>query len=245
MGEPTCGLGVQIEQLDRQYTEMKSLTLRMIKNSGIPLSVVQSWVQSPPSSLKTLLRSQKRHLCSTTSVDQLFIAISTSWNLFHPTLLEHLISKLGNGDLKARMDHYMDQLHQFCAQTKLGDFLDKWVGVVPPGYQEFVLEFGEGWRERTVEDLEQFRIQLSRVQGGNMCFVKTAKSSGALYSVVLSLPGRLNLQQRSLYDLLRGVSVLRVMVDGKCMLDLEKLVSCSSDIILVFHELSCGLSVTC
>ena len=40
------------------------------------------------------------------------------------------------------MDRYMADLHHFRIQTTLGDFLDKWIGDIPPGYQEFVLELG-------------------------------------------------------------------------------------------------------
>ena len=205
---------------------MTSLALRTIKNSGIPLSTVHGWIQSPPSSLKTLLRSQKGLLLNAANVDKLFVILSAFWNLFHPALLEHLVKKLGNGDLKSRMDDYMKQLHQFRVETRLVNFLSKkWAGKIPPGYQEFILEFGEEWREKAVEDLEQIQVRLSHLLGGNMLFMKTAKSTGVSCSVILSLPGQLNLQQRGLYDFLRAEDVLRVMVDGRCVLDLQKLVS--------------------
>ena len=127
------------------------------------------------------------------------------------------------------MDRYMDDLHCFRIQTTLGDFLDKWVGEIPSGYQEFVLELGEEWREKKVEEFEQFRIRLSRLQsfgGGHMSFMKTAKSSSIL--VVLALPEHLfpiSLGQQVIHDLLRDEKVMRVIVNGQSMLDLEKLVS--------------------
>lgn len=167
-------------------------------------------------------------MLSAANVDKLFTILSAFWNLFHPALLEHLVKRLENRDLKSRMDEYTGQLHRFRAETNLGNFLRmKWAGKIPPGYQEFVLEFGEEWREKTVEDLEQVQTRLSHrdVLGGNMLFMKTAKSSGVSCSVVLSLPGPLNPRQRGLYDILRAEDVLRVMVDGRCVLDLQKLVS--------------------
>ena len=138
------------------------------------------------------------------------------------------MKKLGDEDLKGRMDHYMRDLHHFRTQTTLGDFLDKWIGEIPPDYQEFVLELGEKWRARTIEDFEQFQIRLSRLQSfgsGHMSFVKTAKSSSIL--VVLALPKHLfpiNLREKSLHNFMRHEFVLRMMVDGQCVLDLEELV---------------------
>ena len=127
------------------------------------------------------------------------------------------------------MDRFMIELQRFRIQTTLGDFLDKWVGEIPPGYQEYILELGERWRERTVEDFEKFRIRLSRSQivvGGHMSFMKTAKSSSIL--VILALPKHLfplNLRQKDVHVFLRDEDVLRVMVDGQCVLDLKELVS--------------------
>jgi hypothetical protein len=111
----------------------------------------------------------------------------------------------------------------------LGDFLDKWVGEIPSGYQEFVLELGEEWRKKTVEDFEQFRIRLSRLQsfgGGHMPFMKALKSSSIL--VVLALPAYLfplNLRQKTIHNFFRDDSILRMMVDGKYVYDSKKLVS--------------------
>ena len=123
----------------------------------------------------------------------------------------------------------MADLHHFRIQTTLGDFLDKWIGDIPPGYQEFVLELGEEWRKKTVEDFEQFRIRLSRLQsfgGGHMPFMKTAKSSSIL--ATLALPEQvfpIDVRQTVLQKFLRDENVLRVMLEGQCLLDLEKSVS--------------------
>ena len=233
MGKQSCSLEVQIDQLDEQYIEMESLVLETIKGRKVPLDKVLNWIRFPPTSLRTqfadFLRSQAKLLFSSTTVDELFAIVSSYWNLFHPALLQHLVNKLGDQGIKSRMDRYMDDLYHFRIQTTLGEFLDKWVGEIPPGYQEFVLELGEEWREKTVEEFEQFRIRLSRLQsfgGGHMSFMKTAKSSSIL--VVLALPDHLfpiNIRQTVIHNFLRDENIARMMVDGQCVFDLEKLVS--------------------
>ena len=222
-----------IDRLDKQYIEIEKLVFKTIKRRKVPLDDILDWIRFPPMTLRTqfadLVQTRAKILANVSSVDELFFILSSYWNSLHPDLLEYLISKLEDEDLKARMGRYMEELHHFRIQTTLGDFLDKWVGEIPPGYQEFVMELGEEWREKTVEEFEQFRIRLSRLQsfgGGHMSFMKTAKSSSIL--VVLALPEHLfpiNLRQTVVHNFLRDENIARMMVDGQCVLDLEKLVS--------------------
>ena len=160
MGEPSNGLSVVIERLDEQYVEIQQLVFETIKHRKVPLDVILNWIRFLPMTLRTqfaeLNQGQAKILTSASNVDELFFILSPYWNSLHPALLEYLVKKLGDKELKARMDRYMEELHHFRIQTTLGNFLDKWVGGIPPGYQEFVLELGEEWRERTVEDFEQF-----------------------------------------------------------------------------------------
>ena len=233
MGEPSCGLEVQINQLDQQYIKLETLVLKTIKTHKVPLDEVRNWIQFPPiklrSQLTDYLQSRTKLLSSSTSVDGLFTIVSSYGNLFHPALLQHLVNKLGDEDIKSQMDRYMEDLHHFRLQTTLGDFLDKWVGEIPSGYQEFVLELGEEWRKKTVEDFEQFRIRLSRLQsfgGGHMSFMKTAKSSSIL--VALALPAHLfplNLRQKAIHNFFRDETIMRMIVDGQYVYDSKKLVS--------------------
>ena len=251
VGEPSCGLEVQIERLDQQYTEIERLVLETIKARNVPLKEVVNWIRVLPMSLKTqfaeLLRQQATVISSATSVDELFSFLSTYSNPLHPDLLQHLVNKLGDQDIRSRMDHYMDDLHHFRTQTTLGDFLDKWVGDIPPGYQEFILELGEEWRNRTVEEFEQFRIHLSRLQsfgGGHMSFMKKAKSSSIL--VMLVLPAQLfplNLRQKVVHTFLKDENIMRIMVDGQCVFNLKKLVSVLKSVLKNFVHVTADLGI--
>ena len=69
----------------------------------------------------------------------------------------------------------MKSLSHFYKQTPLGTLLDKWVGEIPSDYQEVTIELGEKWREKTVEDLMQLQVRISRLKsigGGHMPFLK-------------------------------------------------------------------------
>jgi hypothetical protein len=235
VAEPSNSVNVNvvIERLDKEYIEIEQLVFKAIKRRKVPLEDMLNWIRFPPVTLRSqfadLVQARVKLLASVSSVDELFFILSSYWNSFHPDPLGYLINKLEVTDLKARMDHYMEDLHHFRIQTTLGDFLDKWVGEIPSGYQEFVLELGEEWRKKTVEDFEQFRIRLSRLQsfgGGHMSFMKTAKSSSIL--IVLALPAHLfplNLRQKAVHKFFRDDGIVRMMVNGQCVYDSKKLVS--------------------
>ena len=149
---PSISIEEQIEQLDEEYTEIESLVLETIKLHNIPHKTMLKWIQVLPVSLKfqfsELLQKNAKALSNTSSVDELFIIVSPYWNLPHPTFLEHLVKKLADEKLKNRMKKYTNDLYKFRIHTKLGDFIDKWVGGVRPGFCDFIVELGEEWRRK-------------------------------------------------------------------------------------------------
>ena len=213
--------------------QIAKLVFKAIKCRKVPLEDVLDWIRFPPMALRNqladLVQTQPKVLANVSSIDELFLILSSYWNLLHPDLLGYLVNQLEDTDLKARMDRYMEDLHHFRLQTTLGDFLDKWVGEIPSGYQEFVLELGEEWRKKTIEDFEQFRICLSRLQsfgGGHMSFMKAAKSSSIL--IMLALPAHLfplNLRQKAIHNFFRDENIVRMMVNGQYVYDSKQLVS--------------------
>ena len=174
----STSLEEEIKQLDEEYTEIESLVLKTLKCRNVPHKTMLEWIQVLPMTLKSqfseLLQRNAKALSNASNVDELFMITSPFWNSFHPVLLEHLVNKLADEKLKSRMKKYTDNLHRFRVHTRLGDFIEKWVGDIPQGFDEFAIEFGEEWRERTVEDFERFRTHLSRHQciGGHMTYVK-------------------------------------------------------------------------
>ena len=224
----SISLEEEIEQLDEEYTEIESLTLDTIKQRNVPHKTMLKWIQVLPMTLKSqfseLLQRNAKALSNASNVDELFIIISPYWNSLHPTLLAHLVKKLADEKLKCRMKKYTDDLYKFRVRTRLGDFIEKWAGGVPSGFDEFVLELGEEWRERTVEDLEQFRVHLSRQQciGGHMTYMKKVMPGSIFVELVLPqccFPLTFN---RDMQKFLREGGVLGVYVGGLCILDLHQ-----------------------
>ena len=224
----SISLEEEIERLDEEYNKIESLVLKTLKFRNVPHKTMLEWIQILPMALKSqfseLLQRKAKALCNASSVDELFIIISRYWNSLHPTLLAHLVKKLADGKLKSRMKKYTDDLRKFRVRTQLGDFIEKWMGGVPPGFDEFVLELGEQWRERTVEDLEQFRIRLSRQQciGGHMTYMKKVMPGSIFVELALPQCCFPLIFGGDMQKFLREEDVLGVYVGGLCILDLHQ-----------------------
>ena len=221
-------LETKIIHLDEEYTEIESLVLQTIKLRKVPHDTMREWIQVLPMTLKSqfseLLQRNAKALSNASNVDELFIIVSPYWNSLHPTLLSHLVNKLADEKLKSRMKKYTDDLCKFRINTRLGDLIEKWAGGVPSGFDGLVLELGEEWREKTVEDFEQFRIRLSRQKciGGHMTYTKKV-TPGSIF-VELALPQccfPLTLD-RDMLKFLKEEDVLGMYVGGLCILDLHQ-----------------------
>ena len=232
--EPSAtDIEMSVNQLDVELYRIESQLFRIMKQLEAPLEKIFHWIRFPPVSMRPHFAELTRVLFKTlpivSNIDELFLVLPHYWNSLHPSVLEHFVNMLEDGDLQERMQRYMKSLSHFRKRTPLGAFLDKWVGEIPSDYQEVVIELGEKWREKTVEDLMQLQVRISRLKsigGGHMPFLKETKSSSIL--VILALPQHLfplDFRQKTLRDFLRSEDVLKVIIDGQCVLDLKKMVS--------------------
>ena len=224
---------MSIKQLDKELYMIERHLFRTMKQQKVSHEEILDWIKHPPVAMRPhfaeLTRVLFKTLPTVPNPDELFAVLRQYWNSLQPSVLEHLVDMLEDDDLQKRMQQYMKNLSHFRKQTPLGAFSDKWVCEIPSNYKEVTIDLGENWREKTVEDLMQLQVRISRLKsigGGHMPFLKETKSSGVL--VKLTLPQHLfplNFRQKALHDFLRSEDVLKVFVDGQCLLDLKKMVS--------------------
>ena len=233
MDSSATSIEMSIKQLDKELHKIERQLFRTMEQQEVPLEKIFDWIRFLPVAMRPhfaeLTRVLFKTLPTVSNLDELFAILPQYWNSLHPSVLEHFVDMLEDGDLQERMQRYMKNLSHFRKQTPLGAFLDKWDGEIPSSYQEVVIELGEKWREKTVNDLMQLQVRISRLKsigGGHMPFLKATKSSSIL--VILTLPQHLfplDFRQKALHDFLRSEDVLKVIVDGQCVLDFKKMVS--------------------
>ena len=137
------------------------------QQGSVSVDDIQAFLMAPPTSLQlgNLLQNKARQLSEASSINELFYILSGSphWNFYTPYLLSHLIKEFGDEQLKQQKDKYLEELREFRMRTKVDDFIGKWTGASQSDTQELVLELEEEvWKKRTLEQLEQVRIGLSR-----------------------------------------------------------------------------------
>lgn len=224
---PSCSLEEEIMQLDEEYNEIESLVLETIKEHNISHKTMLKWFQVLPLTLKEpfsqMLLTQARELSRASNVDELFMILCRYWNSQHPTLLEYLIRKLNDENLNVKMKHYMEHLRNFRLHTTLGNFIDKWMRGTPPGFNEYVLKLGEGWRDKTLEDFNQFVIGLSRQKSFERQFVYLSNVTTGCLAVVIAVPQSCSplKPDSELLHYLQENMVLSVLTGGECILNLE------------------------
>ena len=118
-------------------------------------------------------------------------------------LLEHLMNKLGRGDLKAKFCLYMEHLESFRTSTKIGDFIDAQIlredrFKFPPEFVKIRIKLGCSWEECTLKDIENFHLDLCKkallapyvsyfISGEWSCIVLTWGIAGAAVLAVLQV----------------------------------------------------------
>jgi len=197
------------------------------KRGGVSFENVQDSLLQLPVSMKQyakLLQSEAARLCQASSINELFFILSPHCDFLNPSLLAHLAYRFGDEQTIRLVEEYLGELTEFRKRTKIGDFIDKWTGTCLLDTQELVIEFGDNWREKSVEQLEEFRIKVLRkcYLEDYMLPLKRIKSSSV--DAVFSLPESVDidsLELESLRKFFQEHHVLRILLNGVCILNVQ------------------------
>ena len=216
--------------IDREIEKLESLFLNIVSEaaedlSTVKLSKVKLCVTQLPVSVKyqhlRFLEHNRSAITSATSVDDILAILGLYWSYLNCGLLNEIVHRLGSGATKQLMKQYMETLRLFRLKTKLGNFFGKTTANIPPHFTTFVTTLGEGWENRTLEDLEQFRKELARsmyLKDYAMHFKCAEAGSVAItWAFHSSLPEITNILQSAFRLLEEKYGVLRVIFQGKCI----------------------------
>jgi len=221
------GIEEEIMQLEARYTNLVHSVLVSFQQAGVSFNDIQAYLMELPMSrqlqLGNLLQSRALQLSQASSISELFFVLSTSpyWNFLNPSLLSNLVEQFGDEQMKQQKNKYLEELRGFRIRTKVDDFMGKWTGTSQPNTQELVVELDEVWGKRNLEQLEQFRIRFSHT--------RSLEDSALPFKIpsinaVFSLPKSVECRSLHLEDLRKFFlvhQVLRVSLDGDCILDLR------------------------
>lgn len=132
----------------------------------------------------------------------------------NPGVLQKLIHETGKKEWEELMKCYVSKLQSFQSQTKLRSFKGsgEQLGLAPPTYIRFDVEFQDDWLDKTLEDLEAFRQNIPW-KPCIMTKIVIAESP----TVVFSIPQQEEpLKLDSLAKYLDTGQIWRVIIGGKC-----------------------------
>jgi len=217
----------EIKQLEEKYADLVVYVQDAFKTGGVSLKKIRACLLVLPVSLKQYakyLQSQAENLSQASSIDGLFLVLSPYWDFLNPSLLAHLANKIGDEQTRRSVEEYSEELREFRMRTKIGDLIDKWTGTSLPDTQEIVMELGDNWREKSVEQLEELRIKFLRKCCLEDYILPLKRIKLSSVDAVFSLPESVDidsLKLESLREFFQEHQVLRILLNGECILNLQ------------------------
>jgi len=218
----------EIKQFEEKYAGLVVQVRDAFKRGRVSFEQVQSCLLQLPVSLTSqcgkFLQSQASDLFQATSIDVLFVILSQHWNFLNPNLLAHLVQRFGDRETKDSVDKYLGDLRKFRMRTKIGDFIDKWSGTPLPGTKEIVMELEDNWGEQSLQQLEELRIKVSRKRCLEDYVMPLKRIKASSVDAVFSLPESVDvhsLELESLQEFFQEYQVLRILLNGVCILNLQ------------------------
>ena len=211
----------EIQELEHQFFNVVRKAAKDMRT--VELSDVKLCVTQLPVSVKFQHLHFLEHNCSAiidaTSVDAIFAILGRYWDYLNSSLLNEVVHRLGSVETKQLMEQYTEKLRQFRMKTKLGDFFGKATEIIPPHFTTFITEMGNHWRDRTLEDLQNFRKELAHamyLKEYALHFKSAETGSVAItWAFHSSLTAITDVLQSAFQLLEKKYCVLRVIFQGK------------------------------
>ncbi len=156
----------EIDGLEEKFDSVIGMLQDDLETVGVSLRHFKRQLTRLPVSLKhqhiKFLEESFDDIENAATFNKVFFVLGKYWDFLNCGLLCHTVSKFGSTETQVMLQQYQDRLQSFRKQVKLGEFVDMWIGEVPPLFSEFIAVAGDDWKEQSLEDLEQFKIELSR-----------------------------------------------------------------------------------
>ena len=194
-----------LRELDRHFSRVQ---MQLINTAGVTLRDLQSCISTLAS-----FSGDPTQLLRSSSIQEFFHSLKQHCNALCPDILEDLIEQVGDEEAKREMREFKLKCEAFRRETKLKDMIGNYEGPtsVPLNYIELEIKLGDGWREKTLEDLENLQCRIS-FQSRVLKMIR----EGSLIVTYL-VPISLDLIIEDLISFLQELDVLQITMDKKCI----------------------------
>ena len=194
-----------LRELDRHFSHVQ---MQLINTAGVTLRELRLRISTLAS-----FSGDPTQLLRSSTIEEFFHSLKQHCNALCPDILEDLIEQVGDEEAKREMREFKLKCEAFQRETKLKDMIGNYEGPtsVPLNYKELEIKLGEGWREKTLKDLENLQCRIS-LQSRLLKKIR----EGSLIVTYL-VPISLNLPIENLISFLQELDVLQITMDRKCI----------------------------
>ena len=169
---------------------------------------------------KQMVKDQFRDLLQDQSLDNLFFVFSDIWNYLHPGLLEFIVERFGTFIDKRKVKEYKKDLEKYQKNVKLGELVDIICKKATSSLfnKELTMYVGEDWRHKTLQDLENTRLQVAnQSKCGRLLLRATPRQSH--FTIVFSMPSWVQLNLVDLYPVMSTIGATKVYLNEDYIYD--------------------------
>lgn len=135
---------------------------------------------------KSFLRDMVMKMSASAAED--IEALCLYWNYFDPVLLEYVIAKYGDDELRQDMEIYNEALKAFRQKTRLRDWVGGFKPILFPSGNSLSLMLDRHWDDFMLEDVESLRLKICEILPFLMKFVGASGSDSSCVQVNWILP---------------------------------------------------------
>ena len=222
----------EIHGLEEEFDDLVDQTAedieQSIKEGKAKLSRVKSTVTRLPVNLRhrhvRFLAGKLSAINKAKTVNALFSILDLYWDFMNCGLLERLIGRFGSKGTQRRMEGYLKKLIDFRVRTTVREFTGKWRRKIPSNMSEITMEMGDGWLDKTLEAVEEFKTAFSRMCSFKeyaLSFTESSHNSVILcWALQRSFPMSVEILQPA-RQFLQKQGVLRVFFKRACLCDFQ------------------------
>ena len=222
----------EIKKLVERFESIVEAFEESLIENNVSVKKLRGSIKHIPVSLKLQLGE---YFCDQTfkifraeSIEQLIALLSYFWDYLNPGLLEFFVGRFGSDNDIDLIEDYVKELQNFRSRVKLGEYVRACHTMSRAYkrnfYKQIVTIMGENWEKETLQDAEDYRIELSE-KLHFQAFIPRMDVRYSSIAIVFSIPRWIQISFVELEPFFHYKNVNKVYLDGNCLVDWIKKVS--------------------
>lgn len=222
----TSNLEEEIGMMEGKFEELVETIEDSFLECSVSVVKIKRLIKHIPMSLKLQLgeyfREHTSPIIKANSVEEIFNLLSFFWDYLNPGLLVFIVGRLGSPNDIDLVRTYSKELELFRKNVKVGDFVHanrtESRACHHYFYKKIVSIVGDHWKNKSLEDMEDYRIKLS-IELQFQPFLTQIHVKRSSIAIVFSIPHWIQINFEELEPFFRSNGVIKVCLEDLCVID--------------------------